>query len=516
MIAKRIEFSSASRSRFSKLVAYITNAQGKNERLGEIRITNCRAEHPTWAAQEVEFLQSRNQRTKIDKTYHLLLSFRAGEQPSREVLHAIETRVCDKLGYREHQRVSAVHYDTDHLHIHIAINKIHPTHYRAHEPYFDKKCLGAVCEALEKEFNLAVDNHIAHMTAGEAKAQDIEKTSGIESLIGWIKRGCLPELLTASSWEELHAILASHSLTLSERGNGLVITAKNGIAAKASSLHRNLSKPALEKRLGAFQPALSQEVKIIKSYEIKPMMSPINTQQLWVLYQHERQQQTQQQRILQERAQHRKDRRIEAAKNAAQVKRTLIQPTKGTLSKSILHHTITDGLTKEMRTIQRDYQQDQRIAYEKGKRVVWYDWLKAKSWEGNEQALEILRHRYTQAPVRGNAISGDDIARFNYPVDATIDTVTKRGTVHYQIVQNVLRDDGKVFRLSKDVSEEVVATALHMATQRFGDKLAITGTDTFRRHAIAAGAKLNITFTDPDMEQQRLALGGSRARGRRL
>jgi hypothetical protein len=34
MIAKRIEFSNASRSRFSKLVAYITNAQGKNERVG--------------------------------------------------------------------------------------------------------------------------------------------------------------------------------------------------------------------------------------------------------------------------------------------------------------------------------------------------------------------------------------------------------------------------------------------------------------------------------------------------
>ncbi len=30
------------------------------------------------------------------------------------------------MGYADHQRVSAVHYDTDNVHIHIAINKIHP------------------------------------------------------------------------------------------------------------------------------------------------------------------------------------------------------------------------------------------------------------------------------------------------------------------------------------------------------------------------------------------------------
>ena len=214
MIAKRIEFSNASRSRFSKLVAYITNAQGKNERVGEIRITNCQAEHPTWAASEVESVQSRNHRTKMDKTYHLLISFRAGDCPTPETLHAIEKRICEKLGYGEHQRISAVHYDTDHIHIHLAINKIHPKHYRAHEPYFDKKNLGVVCAALEKEFNLAADNHIARLTPGEAKAQDMEKTSGIESLIGWIKRGCLTELLTANSWDELHTIMANNSLTL--------------------------------------------------------------------------------------------------------------------------------------------------------------------------------------------------------------------------------------------------------------------------------------------------------------
>ena len=514
MIVKHIPIRKLNNSSFSRLVHYITNTQGKNERVGDVRITHCHNEQPIWAAKEAEFIQRQNKRSLVDKTYHLLVSFRAGEQPSDDVIRAIEEKLCAALGYQEHQRVSVVHHDTDHLHIHIAINKVHPVKLTVRYPFHDYKILAETALKLEQEHSLAVDNHIAHMTPGENKAQNMEKTSGIESLIGWIKRGCLQELLSATSWEKLHEILLKNSLTLSERGNGLVITAKNGITAKASSLHRNLSKHALEKRLGTFQPALSQEVKVTNQYEIKPMASKVDTRQLWTLYQHERRQQTQQQLVLKQRGQHRKDRRMEAAKKAARIKRLALNPLKGRLAKSVLRHTITYGLMKEIRAIQSDYQEDRRMAYAKGKQEGWYDWLKAKALEGNAQALEILRHRYERVPVRCNAISGDEVVRFNDPTLAKIDNVTKRGTVHYQIAQTVLRDDGKVFRLSEDVSEEVVTTALHMAVQRFGGQLAITGTESFRRQAIAAAAKLNITFTDPDMEQQRLALGVSRARGR--
>jgi len=516
MIVKHIPIRTLNKSSFSGLVQYITNAQDKNERVGDVCITNCLSEHHEWAVKEVELTQRQNTRSKLDKTYHMLVSFRAGENPSADTLKSIEVQLCAALGYQEHQRVSAVHRDTDHLHIHIAINKVHPVKLTVHKPFRDYKILADAALKLEHEYGLNHDNHIAHMTPGEAKAQDMEYTSGIESLIGWIKRGCLPELLSASSWEELHEVLTKNSLTLSERGNGLVINAKNGIAAKASSLHRNLSKHALEKRLGAFQPALSQEMKIINRYEIKPMPSPINTQQLWAVYRHERRQHSQQQLVLMQRAQHRKERRIEAAKKAAQLKRVFIQPTRGRLAKAVLHHTITDGLLKEIRTILRDYQEDRRIAYAKGKHTVWFDWLKAKGMEGNVEALEVLRQRYERAAAKGNVISGDDIGRFNDPIEAKIETVTKCGTVHYQIAQNVLRDDGKVLRLSENVSEEVVTAALNMATQRFGKELTITGTDSFRRQAITAGARLTITFTDPEMEEQRRALGGGRARGRRM
>jgi len=506
MIAKRIEFRNANLSSFSKLVTYITNAQGKNERVGEVTISNCQSEHPSWAAIEAEAVQDKNKRTKMDKTYHLLLSFREGDCPSPEVLKAIEARVCQKLGYGEHQRVSAVHYDTDHMHIHIAINKIHPVRFTAHEPYFDKKTLGVLCEALEKEYNLAADNHIARNTQGEARAQDMEKAAGIESLIGWIKRGCLPELLKAGSWEELHKLLAQNGLKLQGRGNGLVIMDSNGIAAKASSVSRNLSKNALEKKLGVFQPCVAQEVKIEARYEVKPVASKVDTKKLWELYQQERLQHKQRHMVLRDRAQQRKQRRVETAKKQAAVKRTAITLTKGRLAKTLLYHSVSESFLSEIRSIYKDYRDDTQKIYEKGKHLAWYDWLKAKAWEGNTEALEVLRHRYDRGQLKVNSIAGEGIDRINYRAGAKIETVTKRGTIHYQVAQTVLRDDGRIFRLAESVSQEVVEASLKMAVQRFGTTLAINGTEAFCNQAVMAGAKLNIAFANPEMEAQRKAL----------
>jgi hypothetical protein len=510
MIVKHIAIRNLNKSSFSGLVNYITNPQQKNERVGSIRITNCQSELPAWAAVEAEAIQLQNKRSLVDKTYHMLVSFREGENPSPEVLRDIEDRLCAALGYQDHQRVSAIHHDTDHLHIHIAINKVHPVKLTTRQPYNDYKIFAALCTKLEKEHRLDIDNHIPRMTQGEARAQDMERSAGVESLIGWIKRGCLPELLVGESWQELHKVLAKNGLTLSERGNGLVIKDGNDVAVKASSLNRNLSKNALEKRFGTFQPCVSHEVQIDRKYEIKPVASKVDTKKLWDLYQYERMQHKQRHVVLKDRAKQRKERRVDTAKKMTTVKRTVIKLTKGRLAKNILHSSVSDSFLKEMQTIRNDYRDDSRKVYEKGKHVVWYDWLKAKAWEGNGEALEVLRHRYErEIPIKANSIAGHEIIdRVNYRAGAKIEAVTKRGTIHYQVAQTVLRDDGKVFRLAEHVSRDVVEAALRMSIQRFGTQLAISGTDGFRRQVVevAAGAKLNLVFTEPEMEVQRKAL----------
>ena len=246
---------STRKSDFRKLVNYITNPQQKSERVGEILVMNCHTDRPDAAVLEVLNTQAQNTRAASDKTYHLIVSFRAGEEPDAKTLLAVEAQLCEGLGYGEHQRVSAVHYDTDNVHLHIAINKIHPKRHTIHNPYNDHKTLAQLCEKLERDYGLEPDNHRAQRTGAENRAQDMERHAGVESLLGWIKRECLEQIQGAQSWDEMHRVLRDNGLKIRERANGLVIT-DGRTMVKASSVSRDLSKAKLEARLGAFQAAL--------------------------------------------------------------------------------------------------------------------------------------------------------------------------------------------------------------------------------------------------------------------
>ena len=64
------------KSDFAGLVKYITDTQSKNERVGHIAVTNCHSDRVEIT--EVLNTQAQNTRAVSDKTYHLIVSFRAG------------------------------------------------------------------------------------------------------------------------------------------------------------------------------------------------------------------------------------------------------------------------------------------------------------------------------------------------------------------------------------------------------------------------------------------------------
>ena len=250
MIAKHIPMKVARRSSFRDLVAYITHGQDKAVRIGAVRVTNCHQDNAQDALHEVLATQLQNRRACSDKTYHLLISFDAADGPPDAALESIEDEICNALGFGEHQRISAVHTDTDNLHIHVAINKIHPRQLTIHNPYCDYKALGAVCQRLEQAHGLAITNHETLARGQHNAALDMEHAAGMESLLGWIRRECPAELRQAQDWSALHQALARSGLALQEKGNGLVICDGEGRAVKVSSVARELSKAQLEKRCG--------------------------------------------------------------------------------------------------------------------------------------------------------------------------------------------------------------------------------------------------------------------------
>src|SRR6202047_1108643 len=284
MISKKVAMKSAEKSRFGKLVAYLPDPQGKKTRVGEVAITNCVSTDTTWAVREIAATQRLNARAKSDRTYHLLISLRAGENPDAKTLRVIEERFCKELGYAEHQRVSVIHHDTDNVHIHVAINKIHPKTLTLHDPVRDYKKRSKLCAILEHELGLAQDNH----QRGQTQGNDVTSKSGQESFQVWLQRHA-QGFIDATSWEEFHGIAEAHGVRLELRANGFVFTHRRSLVhVKASSISRHLGRPALEARLGNFIPAKYQQGKEAQGYEKRPRFGRVCTSRLWEEYQAQR------------------------------------------------------------------------------------------------------------------------------------------------------------------------------------------------------------------------------------
>ena len=514
MIAKEVSMRSAHKSNFADLAAYISDTQSKGERVGYVAATNCQSDDPRVAVLEVLNTQAQNKRATSDKTYHLIVSFPGGEQPSETTLRAIEARLCDALGYGEHQRVSAVHHDTDNLHMHIAVNKIHPTRYTLHDPYRSQKTLANLCEGLERECGLQIDNHQARKNGSENRAGDMERHAGVESLLGWIKRECAEQLTGAQSWAELHEALHRNGLALRERGNGLVITAGEDLAVKASSVARELSRPALEKRLGPFAPAPQQAPDVAPSeqtrprvrYKPTPIRSRVDTSALYARYAIDMQSRTAQRGARLEEAVGRKNDGIEAAKRSGRFKRAAIKLLEGrSLAKTALYGVAGRELRNDIQQIGAQYMRERKEIYSNCARMAWADWLRAQATAGDQEALRALRARESAQGLKGNTLTGRGPRRKHDGPAPRQDSVTKKGTIIYRAGDTAVRDDGARLSVSRGATQSGLEAALRLASQRYGSRLAVNGSSAFKDQiaSAAAAARLDITFDDEALERRR-------------
>lgn len=513
MIAKLVPIQSARKSSFPALVRYLTDSQGKKERIGQITVTNCHADDIISAQLEIQNTQGMNKRTTSDKTCHLVLSFPEGERLSAADLNDIEQRFCEALGFGEHQRISVVHDDTNHLHMHLAINKIHPRKHTIHNPYYDYWKVAQLCQQIEQDYGLVKVNHAIGNEARTIETR-LESRAGVESLVGWIKRQCLAELKRAADWQALHQVLASNGLIIKERGNGLVLVADNGVAVKASSVDRSLSKGRLIERLGAFVSAdkpLKPATSNTQQYQPRPWPHKPETTQLYARYQQQQQQsaaqRTRQWQLL--RAQ--RDRLIERAKREMTLKRNIIQRIPaGRLAKKVMAAAAYQQLKTTLVLIKKDY----RAAYQHSKanhpRMAWLDWLTREARQGNVEALAVLRTRKTNH-LSGNHVSGKQ--SHAAPINNNIETVTKSGTVIYQAGSATIRDDGQRLIVLPETSREALADILQVAMKQYGNILAINGTQPFRLEVaqVAAQHNLRVTFADAALERTRQQLIKQRA-----
>ncbi|MBT8466114.1 MAG: relaxase/mobilization nuclease domain-containing protein [Deltaproteobacteria bacterium] len=242
------------------------------------------------ACKLVDAVQAQNTRAGSKRTYHLVISLHPDDRRlARQELQQIVERLVDNLGFSEHQYIAVRHSDTDHEHIHVAINKIHPETFRFQSPACDHQKLFTRARALERELGLTpLRPRTRNREKIPERAIDCEAHQGIYSFARWAREELRPALRATElrSWNDVHAICGRYGVAIRPHGNGLVFEdAERGVRVKASLVAREFSKTRLYERLGAFQPASERQREVAQRapHRYSPMPARAS-QSLWKEY----------------------------------------------------------------------------------------------------------------------------------------------------------------------------------------------------------------------------------------
>jgi hypothetical protein len=225
-----------------------------------------------------------------EAVYHYILSWPEHERPKTEDIFAAARDTLAALGMSEHQYIIAIHANTDNLHAHIEVNRVHPETFVAADTYRDYMKLHRAAREAEIKYGWHHDNGIFQVVELNGKkhivrnddyidpdlaptrpgASRAEVWTGEESLETWCKREPATDLKAVlnekatSSWQDIHRVLARHGLELRDAGGGgfkvadvsdeTPEKADKPLTVSASAAFRFLKRAELEARFGQFVP----------------------------------------------------------------------------------------------------------------------------------------------------------------------------------------------------------------------------------------------------------------------
>ena len=288
--------------KFSDILNYSTNAL--NKQTNEEKCIAIRAHgiaDISTAAIQMNAVSSQNTRC-VDPTFHFILSWPEHEHPAPELIFDAAEHSIKALNLAEHQYVLAVHVDTDNIHCHVAVNRIHPKTFKSRNIEWAKKNLHLAARQSELKHGWTNDNGIyivetshegnksivlnsnlasaVNAKQGHAQSQQVKKSTlpswhDPESLGAWIKtdvsralKQALPKLY---DWNALHGWLARYNITLTDSGGGgMRIYATSSVTGEvvdlpASKGLRVLKRAELEARWGKFAQVAVETIPYISS-----------------------------------------------------------------------------------------------------------------------------------------------------------------------------------------------------------------------------------------------------------
>lgn len=293
MIVKKVSNpkKSASKSvRVTGLANYITEPERENglEKCIHHEAMNFLTDTHHAQIAEMIALSEESIRSK-DPIDHWVISWRPEERPTVEQAREAVNIFVKQCGLEGHQFIWGLHDDTENMHVHIAINRVHPDTGKVVKinKGFDKEAGQQAAALIEhahgwkpaegsryeiingKPIRRGLD--VDKLLEPSTKARDMEMRTGEKSAQRVGIEDAAPIITSARSWRELHDNLHAIGMSYEQSGSGAIIRIGD-VTVKASSVDRKASLSALQKRLGVFATGATECVT--------PDLSNLSTQQL--------------------------------------------------------------------------------------------------------------------------------------------------------------------------------------------------------------------------------------------
>ncbi len=201
---------------------------------------------------------------------HWMMSWNENEIPDEAQIRQAVDMFLEGMWLKDHQVIVALHTNTQNVHAHIIVNRVHPDTLKVIQPHngFDIEAAHKIVAKIEHaqgwlpqknaryridENNQVVRNEPRKRQPPTSRAQDYESCTGAKSAQRIAQKRADEVIKNATSWEELHNGLKEAGLRFEKKGSGAIVFVGD-IAVKASSIDRQFSMGKLCKRLGEFQP----------------------------------------------------------------------------------------------------------------------------------------------------------------------------------------------------------------------------------------------------------------------
>ena len=601
MIASKIDNpkkSSGKAARVAGVVDYITEPENVNavEKCVYHEAVNFLSHDLHSQKAEMTALAEEAVRSK-DPIDHWVLSWKENERPTPEQAREAAAIFIKQCGLEGHQYIIGLHDDTDNMHLHIAVNRVHPDTCKVVKinKGFDKEAGHQAIAIIEKKQGWSAEENARYrtndkaeliidpatkrpqiFTAGEkqqepsAKAQAMEIQTGEKSAQRIGIEQAAPIIAQAQSWKELHANMAAAGMQYQRKGSGAVVQVGDEFV-KASSITPKASLSALQKRFGPYQPPkeinpneyhdTTRNFTAAKAQKQNPLEAGKSTGNglrslsKCTLAHSEKSKQASRPRVLQLDV--RADRRVAGglrreAGRAINSKLTP-QPLKENQPGWNEYIAIRDAqkAAKAHETIGLQKRHGDERAALAAKQKAEQDGLFKDNWRKGtgkaknllksfiavQQAAEKLELRERHAaerkalqaqykplpmykqwrehpqivgmkvlPLIDQHITRDKQVTVAQTLRSLTNSEDARQHITYQINnKDVFRDEGRTISVLDLKSDAGIAAALAVAQQKFGQTLELTGSDAFKRNAVAVAVANNLTckFSDPELDKLR-------------